>query len=229
MRYARQIALSQIGKTGQEKLALTRVLIVGIGGLGSPIALYLAAAGVGTIGIIDSDVVSVSNLQRQILYREAQVGLPKVECAADRLNSLNAEVNVIKYYERLTEENAHEIIVNYDYVIDGCDNYKTRYLINEVCSVLKTPYIYGAITDFSGQVAVFDYKTDITYKTIYPDEEYYSSVETKESPVIGTTPAVVGSIQANQLLQMVCEFGSPLCNEMMHINLLTMEFQRIIL
>lgn len=227
-RYARQIALPEIGSEGQMKLARSRVLIVGVGGLGSPIALYLAAAGVGHIGLCDADVVSESNLQRQVLYTEAEVGMPKTECAARRLKALNSSVEITEYKVRLTQENAEKIVSEYDYVVDGCDNFSTRYLIDDTCRRLGRVYVYGAITDFAGQVAVFDYKSDISYQTIYPDREYYESLrQTAPSPVVGTTPAVVGAIEANQVLQLVCGYGSPAIDTLIAIDLLTMNIQHI--
>ncbi len=228
-RYARQIALPEIGVEGQRLLSQARVLIVGVGGLGSPVAMYLAAAGVGRLGLVDDDVVSLSNLQRQLLYDESQIGFSKVECAAKALAKLNSDVVVERYPYRLTADNAQEIVSHYDYVIDGCDNYATRYIIDEVCSDLRIPYIYGAIGEFSGQVAVFDYKGGVSYRMLYPDVECFCSLNTGGMPVVGTTPAVVGVIQANQLLQLVCRFGSPLVNELLTIDLLKMRFDRILL
>lgn len=148
-RYARQTALPEIGTEGQRHLAAARVLIVGIGGLGSPIALYLAAAGIGHLGLCDADTVSLTNLQRQILYTEAEIGQPKTTCAARRLHALNSEIDITEHPTRLTPDNAEQIITPYDYIIDGCDNFTTRYLIDDTCSRLKKTYIYGAITDFT--------------------------------------------------------------------------------
>lgn len=227
-RYARQIALPEIGIEGQQRLAAARVLIVGVGGLGSPIALYLAAAGVGTLGLCDADTVSESNLQRQILYTEAEVGKPKTTCAAQRLKALNSQISVVEHNERLTTDNADQIIARYDYIIDGCDNYATRYLIDDTCSRLKKTYIYGAITDFTGQVAVFNYQSPIRYSTLYPDREYYEQWQpAAPSPVIGTTPAMVGTIQANQALQLICRFGTPAIDTLITVDLLTMNIQHI--
>ena len=229
-RYARQIALPEIGEEGQEKLQNARVLIVGVGGLGSPIATYLAAAGVGTIGLCDADVVSLSNLQRQVLYTEAELGLPKTICAARRLHLINSDIDIIGYSERLTAENAEDIIDAYDYVVDGCDNFATRYIIDDVCYSLNKTYVYGAITDYSGQVAVFDYHSNIRYSTLYPDREYYTSLRpTAPAPVIGTTPAVVGSIEAHQVLMLICGFGQPAIDTIISIDLTTMDVEKIVL
>lgn len=229
-RYARQMALSEIGESGQQRLARSRVLIVGVGGLGSPIALYLAAAGVGTIGLIDNDIVSASNLQRQVLYTEEEVGRPKTECAARRLKRLNSTIEIVEHNVRLTPSNAEAIIGRYDYVVDGCDNFATRYTINDTCKQLRTPYIYGAITDFSGQVAVFDYQNNVDYETLYPDREYFEQQKPDTpAPVIGSTPAVIGSIEVNQVLQLICRFGNPLINKLLTVDLRTMEFNTIAL
>ena len=155
-RYNRQIILPELGENGQEKLKNAKVLIVGVGGLGSPIALYLTGAGVGNIGLIDDDVVSESNLQRQVLYSEAEVGMPKAIQAQKRLNALNSQIKIDAYNTRLTKENAEEIIGKYDIVVDGCDNFKTRYIINDTCVKLGKTYVYGAIRAFDGQVSVFN-------------------------------------------------------------------------
>ena len=148
MRYDRQMILPEIGEEGQRKLKQAKVLIVGVGGLGSPIALYLAGAGVGCIGLVDDDVVSISNLQRQVLYSEKELGKPKAICAAERLSALNSETTSQPYPTRLTEENAQEIISQYDIVVDGCDNFPTRYLINDICAKTGKVYVYGAICGF---------------------------------------------------------------------------------
>lgn len=157
MRYDRQMILPEIGEDGQQKLKQAKVLIVGVGGLGSPIALYLTGAGVGCIGLVDDDVVSTSNLQRQVLYSEKELGKPKAICAAERLSALNSEITIRTYPIRLTEENAQEIISQYDIVVDGCDNFSTRYLINDICAEMGKVYVYGAICGFEGQVSVFHY------------------------------------------------------------------------
>lgn len=227
-RYARQTALPEIGEDGQKKLSQARVLVVGVGGLGSPVALYLAAAGVGTLGIVDNDVVSESNLQRQVLYSDNETGLPKTECALRRLKGLNPTVNINVHTTRLTKDNATDIIGQYDIVVDGCDGFSTRYVINDVCRQLGVTYVYGAITAFSGQVAVFDYKNGVGYDTLFPDREYFETLKQDAAPpVVGTTPAVIGSIEANQVLQLICGFGNPLINRLLTVDLLGMEFNTI--
>ena len=210
MRYDRQMILPEIGEEGQRKLKQAKVLIVGVGGLGSPIALYLAGAGVGCIGLVDDDVVSISNLQRQVLYSEKELGKPKAICAADPT--------------RLTEENAQEIISQYDIVVDGCDNFPTRYLINDICAKTGKVYVYGAICGFEGQVSVFHYgeeKKD--YRDLYPDEEEMKRMPPPPKGVMGITPAVTGSIEATEVLKIICGFGEVLSGKLWTIDLRTLQ------
>lgn len=217
-RYERQLILPEIGEKGQERLAAARVLIVGVGGLGSPIAIYLAGAGVGTIGIVDDDVVSISNLQRQVLYEEAQVGMSKVLCARQRLQALNSEITVLAYNERLNAANARELFSQYDIVVDGTDNFPTRYIISDVCAELGKPYVYGAICGLEGQVAVLC-KGKATYRTLFPDR----GMPQQGKQVVGVTPAIVGSVEASQVLQLVCGYGEPLVDRIWTIDLRTMQ------
>ena len=171
-RYDRQTLLPEIGQEGQHRLKQARVLIVGIGGLGSPAALYLAGAGVGTLGLVDDDRVSLTNLHRQVLYTQSEVGQPKVRCAARRLKALNPEVQTEEYAVRLAPKNAYGIISRYDIVIDGCDNPATRYLLSDTCAALHIPYIYGAITPFGGQVATLcSHKGARTYRDLFPTQK----------------------------------------------------------
>ncbi|MEG2514995.1 MAG: HesA/MoeB/ThiF family protein, partial [Bacteroidaceae bacterium] len=163
-RYDRQTLLPEIGEEGQRKLSAAKVLLIGMGGLGSPIALYLVGAGVGTIGLVDDDVVSITNLQRQIIYTEAEIGQSKVLCAQKRLQQLNSEIIINSFPIRLDKDNAETIISQYDIVVDGCDNFATRYLINDTCILLNKVYVYGAIRSFEGQVPVFNYKRKISYR-----------------------------------------------------------------
>jgi len=226
-KYHRQILLSEIGEEGQQKLKQARVLIVGMGGLGCPISLYLATAGVGRLGLIDDDEVSISNLHRQVLYDEADIGQPKAECATNHLRKKNRDIELIAYPMRLTEENAKDIIRNYDIVVDGCDNHATRYLISDVCHRLLKPYVYAAIGAFQGQTGILCYDDNApTYRTLFPDEEGMISMEA-EKGVIGTTPAVVGSIVANETLKLIVGFGEPLTNKLWTIDLLTLHVQMI--
>ena len=224
MRYDRQMILPEIGEEGQKKLLNAKVLIVGVGGLGSPIALYLAGAGVGCIGLVDDDVVSISNLQRQVLYSEKELGKPKAICAAERLSALNSEIKVEPYSTRLTEDNAFDIIGEYDMVVDGCDNFATRYLINDICIQQGKPYIYGAICGFEGQVSVFNFgDRKKSYRDLYPDEEEMKRMPPPPKGVMGITPAVVGSIEATEVLKIIGGFGDVLAGELWTIDLRTLQ------
>lgn len=224
MRYDRQMILPEIGEEGQKKLLDAKVLIVGVGGLGSPIALYLAGAGVGCIGLVDDDVVSISNLQRQVLYSEKELGKSKAVCAAERLSALNSEIKVQPYSTRLTEDNARDIIGKYDMVVDGCDNFATRYLINDICIEQGKPYIYGAICGFEGQVSVFNFgNRKKSYRNLYPDEEEMKRMPPPPKGVMGITPAVVGSIEATEVLKVIGGFGDVLAGELWTIDLRTLQ------
>ena len=226
-KYHRQTLLSEIGEEGQEKLKQARVLIAGVGGLGCPIALYLTTAGVGRLGLIDDDVVSLSNLHRQVLYNEADIGQPKAECAARHLQQKNSDIELTAYPIRLTKENAERLIRDYDIVVDGCYNHATRYLISDVCHQLQKPYVYAAIGAFQGQVGILCYEHNApTYRTLFPDEEAMLSVEAGKG-VIGTTPAVVGSIAANEVLKLIIGYGDVLKNKLFCIDLLTLQTQLI--
>lgn len=223
MRYERQIILPEIGIEGQEKLKNSKVLIIGAGGLGSPISLYLTGAGVGTIGLVDDDVVSISNLQRQILYSEKEVGEKKVLFAKKRLEELNSEVIINAYPYRLTQENAQDLISQYDIIVDGSDNYSTRYLINDTCVLLNKPYIYGAISGLEGQVSVFNYKNDSTnYRDLYPDEEEMTQIIPFKG-VMGVTPGVVGSVEASEVIKIICGFGEILSGKLWTIDLRSLQ------
>lgn len=224
MRYSRQVMLPEIGEAGQVKLRKAKVLIVGVGGLGSPIALYLTGAGVGTIGLIDDDKVSISNLQRQILYTEGDVDRSKAVCAAERLSALNSEICLHSYPTRLTTENADELISRYDIIVDGCDNFSTRYLINDTCLNLGKTYVYGAICGFEGQVSVFNYgENKKNYRDLYPSEEEMKQIPPPFKGVMGITPAVVGSIEATEVLKIICGFGDVLSGKLWTIDLRTLQ------
>lgn len=223
-RYSRQIILPEIGKEGQARLAAAKVLIVGVGGLGSPIALYLAGAGVSTIGLVDDDVVSLNNLQRQVLYTEEEVGDLKAACAARRLMALNREIAVNAYPTRLNAQNACELIEQYDIVVDGCDNFSTRYMIDDVCAALGKPYVYAAISGFEGQVSVFHYgEIKKSYRDLYPDEKEMLRMPPLFKGVAGVTPAVVGSIEATEVLKIICGFGEVLVGKLWTIDLRTLQ------
>ena len=220
-RYERQRLLPEVGEEGQKRLAKAKVLIVGVGGLGSPIAIYLAGAGVGTLGLIDDDIVSVSNLQRQVLYAESQVGKPKVDCARERLLGLNSDITVNTYRQKLQADNARELIAQYDIVVDGTDNAAVRYVISDVCVALGKTYVYGAICGFEGQVSVLC-RGKATYRALYPEEQELKDAHGAKA-VIGVTPAIVGSVEAAQVLQLICGYGEPLIDKLWTIDLRTMQ------
>ncbi len=224
-RYSRQTMLPEIGETGQEKLRRARVLVVGVGGLGSPITLYLAAAGVGCLGLIDGDTVSVSNLQRQVLYTECEIGLSKVECARRRLSALNSETQIVCYPTRLTGQNADSIIAGYDLVIDGCDNAATRYLIDETCARQGKPYIYGAIAGFQGQVSVFNYRGGPRYCDLYPRPEVMP--QPRPGGVMGAIPGIVGCMQAAEAIKIITGCGEVLSSKLYLTDLLSLQHEII--
>lgn len=222
-RYHRQILLPEIGPEGQEALRRARVLLVGVGGLGSPIALALTGAGIGTLGIMDADVVSVTNLHRQLLYDETQTDSPKVQCAVEKLRRLNAEVRIEPYGERLTRDNALPIIARYDLVVDGCDNYATRFAIDEACAALHKPYVYGAVCGFEGQVSVFHYgPSPRRYTDLYEENHNDDRVTLQDRAIVGMTTGVVGNVMAEQVLKIVCGYAVPLAGKLWTIDLRTL-------
>lgn len=216
--------LPEIGEEGQARLSAAKVLIVGVGGLGSPIALYLAGAGVGTIGLVDNDVVSLSNLQRQVLYTEEEIGDLKAVCAFLRLSALNREITVNACPGFLDAQNAQELIRQYDIVVDGCDNFATRYAIDDACAALGKPYVYGAIGGFEGQVSVFHYgEAKKSYRDLYPNEREMLQMPPLPQGVAGVTPAVIGSIEATEVLKIICGFGEVLAGKLWTIDLRTLQ------
>ena len=221
-RYVRHLLLPEIGEEGQRRLCKARVLLVGVGGLGSPIALYLAAAGIGCIGLMDDDVVSISNLQRQILYTEKEIGELKVVCASRRLKELNSELHIDVYPFRLTQENAMDIISLYDLVIDGCDNFQTRYLLSDVTSQMDIPYIYGAIREFDGQVSVFNLPGGCTYRDLFPEKEI-SEMSEPSKGVLGVLPGIVGCVEASETIKWITGCGELLNRRLWTIDLLTLQ------
>ena len=226
-RYHRQTLLPEVGEEGQRKLSEARVLIVGVGGLGCPIALYLTGAGVGHIGLVDNDVVSLNNLHRQVLYEEADIGLPKAECAARHLQAKNGNIELKAYPMHLTSDNAERLIAEYDLVVDGCDNHATRYLLSDICEKQKKPYVHAAIGTFQGQIAILCYGEGApTYRSLFPDEDMMCSLEAGKG-VIGTTPAVVGSLVANEVLKLIVGFGEPLFGKLFYIDLQIPNIQTI--
>lgn len=227
-RYSRHLLLPEIGTTGQERLRDSKVLIVGAGGLGSPASLYLAAAGVGTIGLVDFDVIDESNLQRQILYQTDQVGQKKLDAAKARLEGLNPNVQVVLHAEPLTSENALGIVEQYDVVLDGTDNFPTRYLVNDACELAGKPNVYGSIFRFEGQVSVFNHAGGPTYRDLYPEPPPPGLVPScAEGGVLGILPGVVGTLQATEAIKVLTGIGDTLSGRMLLYDALEMRFDEV--
>ncbi len=228
IRYSRHFLLPEVGEDGQAKLLQAKVLMVGAGGLGSPSAYYLAAAGVGTIGIIDNDVVDISNLQRQILHANDRVGMPKVESAKKTLEALNPDVKVIPYQAKLTSENIMEIIKDYDLVVDGCDNFPTRYLVNDACVLTGTPNVHGSIFQFEGQATVFYPGKGPCYRCLYPEPPPAEMAPScAEAGVLGVLPGLIGVIEALEAVKLILGKGDSLVGRLLHFNTLTMEINTL--
>ena len=232
-RYQRQVALNEFGEAGQQKLLRAKVLVIGAGGLGCPALQYLAAAGVGTIGIVDDDVVSLSNLHRQVLYSVNDIGLSKAERAAAVLHNLNPEIKIIAYPERLTTQNALPIMEVYDIIIDGTDNFSSRYMINDACVLLNKPLVYGAVSKYEGQVAIFNYKknkTDdaVNYRDIFPHPPKENEVlNCAEAGVLGVLPGIIGTMQANETIKLLAGIGKPLINCLLTYNALNNQLYEV--
>ncbi len=227
-RYSRHLLLPEVGVEGQEKICNSKVLCIGTGGLGSPAALYLAAAGVGKLGLIDFDVVDQSNLQRQIAHGESTVGKLKVDSAKTRIADLNSDVEVVTYNERLTAENAMRIFADWDIILDGTDNFPTRYLANDACVLLGKPYIYGCILRFEGQVSVFDAKNGPCYRCLYPEPPPPGLVPScAEGGVLGVLCGIIGSLQVNETLKLVLDQGEPLTGRLVLFDALGMKFREM--
>ena len=223
-RYSRHFLLPEVGEEGQAKLLNAKVLMVGAGGLGSPSAYYLAAAGVGTLGIIDNDVVDLSNLQRQILHTNDRVGMPKTESAKLTIQALNPDVRVIPYQEKLTSQNIMEIIKDYDIVVDGCDNFPTRYLVNDACVLAKKPNVHGSIFQFEGQASVFYPGKGPCYRCLYPEPPPAEMAPScQEAGVLGVLPGLIGVIQALETIKLILGKGDTLVGQLLCFNTLTME------
>ena len=228
IRYSRHFLLPEVGEDGQAKLLQAKVLMVGAGGLGSPSAYYLAAAGVGTIGIIDNDVVDISNLQRQILHANDRVGMPKVESAKKTLEGLNPDVKVIPYQAKLTSDNIMEILKDYDFVIDGCDNFPTRYLVNDACVLTGKPNVHGSIFQFEGQATVFYAGKGPCYRCLYPEPPPADMAPScAEAGVLGVLPGLIGVIEALEAVKLVLGKGDSLVGRLLHFNTLTMEINTL--
>ena len=222
-RYSRHTMLSEIGCEGQKRLSQARVLIVGVGGLGSAISIYLTAAGIGHIGIIDNDVVSESNMQRQILYSENEIGRSKTQCAYNRMKLLSQRTHIDTYPTRLDSHNAADIISQYDMVVDGCDNAVTRYIIDDICAQQGKPYIYGAIDAYSGQVSVFDARQRWRYIDLYPDIDCAIAQQQHIEGVVSTLPGIIGTIQATEVIKLITGMGDCLIKKVFTIDTRTMK------
>lgn len=228
LRYHRHTLLTEFGVKGQELLKASSVLVIGAGGLGCPALQYLCAAGVGTIGIVDDDIIDLSNLQRQILYNTADVGQSKAETAAKKLKAQNALVNIITHNIRLNSQNALDVISKYDLVLDGSDNFPTRYLVNDACVMLKKPFVMGSIFKFEAQISVFNYKGGPTYRCLYPEPPNPKDVPNcSEVGVLGVLPGIVGSYQANEAIKVLTGIGEPLSGILFVLNILTMETNKL--
>ena len=227
-RYARHLALPQFGEEGQQKLARGSVLIVGAGGLGSPASLYLAAAGVGRIGLVDFDDVDITNLQRQVLYGTSDVGAPKLDAARARLLDLNPDIDVATHDGALTSENALDVLRDYDVILDGTDNFPTRYLVNDACVLLGKPNVYGSIFRFEGQASVFDASTGPCYRCLYPEPPPPHLVPScAEGGVLGVLPGVIGTIQAIEAIKLLAGIGDTLLGRLLLFDALRMEFRSL--
>jgi adenylyltransferase/sulfurtransferase len=222
-RYHRQVILPEFGEEGQQKLLEAKILVIGAGGLGCPALQYLTAAGVGTIGIVDDDVVALNNLHRQVLYSVNDIGLSKAKRAAHILQQLNHEIKIISYNERLATQNALTLIDDFDVIIDGTDNFSTRYMINDACVLLNKPLVYGAISQFEGQVSVFKNKNvnDVNYRDIFPDPPKDGEVlNCAEAGVLGVLPGIIGTMMANETIKLITGIGEPLVDQLFTYNAL---------
>ncbi|NMM48300.1 HesA/MoeB/ThiF family protein [Marinigracilibium pacificum] len=219
-RYDRQIKLTEVGAEGQQKLLQASVLIIGVGGLGCPAAQYLVGAGVGKVGLMDHDVVSITNLHRQVLYNESDIGKPKVIAAYEKLRSLNSEIEIVTYNEALTIENAINRIKEYDLVIDGSDNLETKYLINDACILADKPWVYASIYKNEGQLAVFNYQEGPGYRCLFPVPAY-KNISCETTGVLGVTPGLLGILQSIEALKIILDTGDILYGRVKLINILT--------
>jgi sulfur-carrier protein adenylyltransferase/sulfurtransferase len=227
-RYSRHLILPEVGMEGQQRLKAAKVLCVGTGGLGSPLALYLAAAGIGTLGLVDFDTVDASNLQRQIIHSTKDIGRKKIDSAQEKLNALNPALNVVKHDTMLTSANALEIFAQYDVIADGTDNFQTRYLVNDACVLLGKPNAYGSIFRFEGQASVFATEEGPCYRCLYPEPPPPGLVPScAEGGVLGILPGMVGTIQATEVIKLILGKGEPLIGRLLLIDALTMRFREL--
>jgi sulfur-carrier protein adenylyltransferase/sulfurtransferase len=227
-RYARHLVLPEVGEKGQQKLKSASVLVIGAGGLGSPVSMYLAAAGVGRIGLADFDNVDVTNLHRQILYGTSDVGAPKLSAASERLHDLNPEINIETHNTAINSENALAIFRAYDIIVDGTDNFPTRYLVNDACVLTGKPNVYGSIFRFEGQASVFYAREGPCYRCLYPEPPPPNLVPScAEGGVLGVLPGVIGTIQATETIKLITGIGEPLIGRLLLFDALRMEFRRL--
>ncbi|MFN5068159.1 MAG: molybdopterin-synthase adenylyltransferase MoeB [Aphanizomenon sp.] len=227
-RYSRHLILPEVGMEGQKRLKAASVLCIGTGGLGSPLLLYLAAAGIGRIGIVDFDIVDTSNLQRQVIHSTSWVGKPKIESAKNRIHEINPHCQVDLYETRLSSENALEIIRPYDIVVDGTDNFPTRYLVNDACVLLDKPNVYGSIFRFEGQATVFNYEGGPNYRDLYPEPPPPGMVPScAEGGVLGILPGMIGIIQATETVKIILGNGTTLSGRLVLYNALDMKFREL--
>src|SRR3954466_13414454 len=228
LRYSRHLIMPEVGMEGQLKLKAAKVLCIGAGGLGSPLALFLGAAGVGAIGIVDFDVVDYTNLQRQIIHTTADVGRKKLDSAEDKLKAINPNVNVVRFDTRLSSANALEIIRDFDIVIDGTDNFPTRYLVNDACVLTGKPNVYGSIFRFEGQVSVFGTEEGPCYRCLYPEPPPPGLVPScAEGGVLGILPGLVGVMQATEAIKLILGAGEPLIGRLLLVDALAMRFREL--
>jgi sulfur-carrier protein adenylyltransferase/sulfurtransferase len=228
MRYSRHLIMPEVGMDGQLKLKQAKVLCIGTGGLGAPLGFYLAAAGVGRIGLVDFDSVDLTNLQRQILFGTDDIGRPKIEAATDRLRNLNPDIQIDRFETRLTSENALDILKNYDIVVDGTDNFPTRYLVNDACVILGKPNVYGSIFRFEGQITIFGAPGGPCYRCLYPEPPPPGLVPScAEGGVLGVLPGIVGAIQAAETLKLIIGKGEPLIGRLLLFDALAMRFREL--
>ena len=228
LRYSRHLIMPEVGMDGQLKLKAAKVLCVGAGGLGSPLALYLAAAGVGTLGVVDFDVVDFTNLQRQIIHTTADVGRKKLDSAADKLLAINPNVNIVKFDTRLSSANALELFRDFDMIVDGTDNFPTRYLVNDACVLTGKPNVYGSIFRFEGQVSIFATKEGPCYRCLYPEPPPPGLVPScAEGGVLGILPGLVGVMQATEAIKLILGTGEPLIGRLLLVDALAMRFREL--
>lgn len=228
LRYSRHLIMPEVGMEGQLKLKQAKVLCIGTGGLGAPLGLYLAAAGVGRIGLVDFDSVDFTNLQRQILFCSTDVGRPKIEAAADRLQGLNPEIQIDRFETHLTSDNALDIMKDYDIIVDGTDNFPTRYLVNDACILLSKPNVYGSIFRFEGQISIFGAPGGPCYRCLYPEPPPPGLVPScAEGGVLGVLPGIVGAIQAAEALKLIIGRGDPLIGRLLLFDALAMRFREL--